>query len=168
MNRRRIVLAVVVLLAGIGVWLGLWWLEHSLTEQPYSLIEKNLYVGGIVPSPPPGTGAVVNLCQREDRYQVDTYLAEPLDGSVAPTIEWLRRIVEFIDSQRRAGVTTYVHCMAGMNRSGMVVTAYLMYEHGWTRDEALAFAQSKRPQIQPNPLFMGLLLEWEKIHKEST
>ena len=53
-----------------------------------------------------------------------------------------------------------------MNRSGAVITAYLMYEHHWTRDEALAFAQSKRPQLQPNPTLMRLLAEWERTLKE--
>jgi hypothetical protein len=40
--------------------------------------------------------------------------------------------VHFIDDERKAGRTVYVHCFAGMNRSGMVVTAYLMYEHSWS------------------------------------
>ena len=49
--------------------------------------------------------------------------------------------------------------------SGMVVTAYLMHEHGWPRDQALAFAQSKRPQFSPNPTLMRFLLEWEQALK---
>ena len=36
-----------------------------------------------------------------------------------------------------------------------------MHKHRWSRDEALAFAQSKRPQIQPNPILMRLLAEWD-------
>ena len=52
--------------------------------------------------------------------------------------------------------------MAGMNRSGAAVTAYLMYEHGWGRDEALAFLRGRRPQVQPNPTLMRLLAEWEE------
>jgi len=53
-----------------------------------------------------------------------------------------------------------------VNRSGAVVTAYLMYEHGWNRDEALAYVRRKRPVVQPNPTLMRLLGEWERAMKE--
>jgi len=115
-----------------------------------------------VPEPPPGTTAVLNLCGKEDPYHADAHLWEPvLEGGKEPDLAWLRRLVEFIAAQRRAGATVYVHCLAGMNRSGTVAVAYLMQEHGWTRDRALAFAQAKRPQIQPNRAFQRLLAEWE-------
>jgi protein-tyrosine phosphatase len=53
-----------------------------------------------------------------------------------------------------------------MNRSGAVVTAYLMHEHGWGPDDALAFVQEKRPVVQPNPTLMRLLAEWENALKD--
>ena len=94
-------------------------------------------------------------------------LWEPIfEGGVEPSLEWLGRVVDFIATQRRAGWPTYVHCLAGMNRSGAVVTAYLMYEHGWGRDVALAYLQDKRPVVQPNPALMRLLADWEKTLKE--
>ena len=117
--------------------------------------------------PPPGTRAVLNLCDANDPYQVEVCLWEPIrDGGEAPSIDWLRRMVEFIDTQRQAGVTVYVHCWAGVSRSGLVATAYLMHEHHWTRDEALAFVRSRRPQVRPNPAFMKLLAEWEETLKD--
>ena len=61
----------------------------------------------------------------------------------------------------------FVHCLAGMNRSGMVVTAYLMHEHNWSVEQALAFARTKRPQIQPNYAMMRFLGQWETTLKES-
>jgi len=70
-------------------------------------------------------------------------------------------MVDFVDGQRRARRTTLIHSYTGFSRSGMVVTAYLMYKNGWTRDEALEFVRSKRPMVNPNHAFMQLLLEWE-------
>jgi len=106
---------------------------------------------------------VLNLCGQKDPYAVDNLLWEPiLEGGKEPDLDWLRRMVKFIDSQQQAGRITFVHCLAGMNRSGMVVTAYLMSKHNWSRDQALKVVQSKRPQIQPNPSLMRLLDEWEK------
>ena len=157
---RKVLLAVVV--GCVGVWLWLLWLEHSY-DQPYCRVEEGLYIGTSVDRPPRGTKAVVNLCGQEDPYQVEASLWEPIfEGGKEPNLEWLGRVVEFIAIQRQAGRPTYVHCLAGMNRSGAVVTAYLMYEHGWGRDEALAYLQKKRPVVQPNPMLMRLLAEWEK------
>ena len=84
----------------------------------------------------------------------------------APKLEWLTEQVEFIASQRNAGRTTYVHCYAGVSRSVMVVAAYLIHKHGWTRDEALAHIRERRPQVRPNPAFMDLLEEWERVVKK--
>src|SRR5437660_929153 len=107
--RRRFLLA--VLLACVAVWLGLRWVERSYREEPYSLVEDGLYIGGAVPEPPSRTKAVVNLCGEKDRYTVDAYLWEPiLEGGADPDVTWLRRVVEFIAEQRRAGRTIYVHC----------------------------------------------------------
>ena len=159
---RRTLLAV-FLIAGFGAWFWLLRLERSYREEPFSLIEDGLYLGSSVAEPPPGTTAVLNLCGRKDPYAVDALLWEPiLEGGKEPDLDWLRRMIEFIDSQQREGHITFVHCMAGMNRSGMVVTAYLMFKHNWPRDKALDFVKGKRPQIQPNPPLMRLLAQWEK------
>jgi protein-tyrosine phosphatase len=134
----------------------------------YSLVEKGLYIGGFVNKPPPGTQAVLNLCGAEDPYakEVKIHRWAPIsDISMAPSLDWLRKQVEFVDEQRRAGRTTYVHCFAGISRAGMVVTAYLMQKNGWSRDEAIAYVRKNRP-IHPNPAFMNRLEEWEKVVKK--
>jgi atypical dual specificity phosphatase len=79
-----------------------------------------------------------------------------------PTIDWLQKMVTFIDTQRKQGLTVYVHCRNGASRSGLVVIAYIMFKNNWTREEALAFVHSKRDVTRPNPLFLNLLLEWEE------
>ena len=55
--------------------------------------------------------------------------------------------------RRFADRVTFVHCRNGVSRSGLVVTAYLMHEHRWGRDEALAFLRTKRPIARPNVAF---------------
>lgn len=147
----------------LSVSLWLLWRESSDREKNYSLIEEGLYVGGVVAEPPPGTQAVLNLCGKEEHYSDIVYCWEPiLEGGAEPDLAWLKRMVGFVEVQRRAGATIYVHCLAGMNRSATVATAYLMFAHQWTRDEALSFARSKRPVIDPNPAMMRLLAEWEQ------
>jgi hypothetical protein len=164
--RRRFL--VFLLAATATALLLLWGIERWYREGPnYSRIEDGLYMGGRVAQPPPGTSAVLNLCEREDPYRCETHRWEPIpDAAPAPDIDWLRHMVEFIDSKRREGATTYVHCQQGVSRAGMVVTAYVMFKNGWSRDEALAFVRSHRPQVRPNPAFMDLLAEWERLLKE--
>jgi hypothetical protein len=130
----------------------------------FSLIEDGLYVGGAVAEPPPDTQAVLNLCEKADQYQCAEQLWEPIpDREPAPSLEWLRRMVDFIDKQRAAGRTTFVHCRYGQSRSVMVVAAYLMFKKGWKRDQTLDFIRSKRPIAAPNDAFLERLLEWERL-----
>jgi len=167
-NHRR--LLGILVIGCVGVWLFLTSLERSYRAkgENYSLIEDGLYMGGDVAEPPRGTRAVLNLCEREDRYHSEIHLWEPIpDRDPGPSLEWLRRMVKFVKANREAGLTTYVHCRNGVSRSGMVVTAYVMSKNHWTRDRALEFVRSKRPETRPNPAFMQRLLEWERVLEES-
>jgi protein tyrosine phosphatase len=141
--------------------------DHYTREPPnYSRIEEGLWLGGNVRQPPPGTQSVLNLCEGEDAYHVLTHKWAPIkDGEPVPNLDWLEEQVGFIKSERAAGRTVYVHCMNGVSRSGMVMTAYFMQREGWTRDRALDFLRSHRPGVRPNRAFMDLLLEWECMAK---
>jgi hypothetical protein len=141
--------------------------RYTQEPQNYSRIEDGLWLGGSVEKPPPGTQAVLNLCEWEDNYRVASYRWEPIrDAKPAPSLDWLRKQVDFIRSERAAGRTVYVHCMNGISRSGMVMTAYLMEREEWSRDRALEFLRSRRPGVRPNPAFMELLMEWEQTLKK--
>jgi hypothetical protein len=140
--------------------------EVSYTgERPnYSQIRDGLYIGGYVKAPPPGTKAVLNLCRVADPYKVEVHVWEKIkDTTPAPSIDWLKKQVTFIDVQRQAGKTVYVHCRNGVSRSGMVVVAYVMFKEKLPRDKALAQVRSKRPITRPNPAFMVRLAEWERV-----
>ncbi len=163
----RRILPGVLLVGCLGAWLVLLAVGRSYREEEnYSLIEEGLYMGGRVQEPPHGTKAVLNLCLFKDPYQVAAHRWEPIrDAAPAPSLKWLREMVEFVDAQRRAGVTTFVHCRNGVSRSGMVVTAYVMFKHKLGRDEALARVRAQRPLTRPNPAFMERLAEWERFLK---
>jgi hypothetical protein len=158
------------LLAGaFGTWVTLLAIEQAYREPVnYTRIEKGLYLGGFVKEPPPGTKAVLNLCESEDPYRCEAHVwAKIRDAAPAPSLEWLMEQVTFVARERKTGKTTY-HCHAGVSRSAMVVTAYLMLKNDWTRDEALAHLREKRPQVRPNPVFMELLTEWEQALKKTS
>ncbi|HEY1861319.1 MAG TPA: dual specificity protein phosphatase [Gemmataceae bacterium] len=129
----------------------------------YTQIEVCLYMGGAGKSPPFRTDAVLNLCELDDPYRTPVYLWEPIaDAAPAPDLDWLRRLVHFLDEQQQADRITYVHCRNGVSRSGFVIIAYEMHKNHWTRDQTLDFVRKKRPDVRPNPAFMERLLEWER------
>ena len=154
-----------LLLGLVGGIVAVHFVVEILTREGpnYSRIEPGLYLGGYVPELPHGTNAVLNLCETEDPYRVEDHRWVPIrDAEPAPDLAWLSEQVAFIDRQRRAGRTVFVHCRNGVSRSGLVVVAHLMDRHGWTCDEALEEVRKKRPMVRPNPVFMRLLKEWEK------
>jgi hypothetical protein len=164
--RRRWWRPVVALIAvSLGLAATLWTVDRLTRDPPnYSQIEDGLFLGGSVPEPPSGTRAVLNLCEAPDPYQAEVHRWESIaDAEPAPDIDWLRQQVEFVKEQRREGRRVFVHCRNGVSRSGMVVVAYEMSRNGWGRDEALAFVRSRREIVRPNPAFMRLLLDWERV-----
>lgn len=166
-------LLVLLLALAIAAWLVLFFIERSYDEGPnYSRIEDDVFLGGDEPQPPSGTRAVLNLCEFKDPYEAEVHLWESIrDAEPAPDrdwLEWLERMVRFVDLQRQEGRPIYVHCRNGVSRSAMVLAGYYMWKNNWTRDEALDFIRARRPQIRPNPAFRDLLLEWEKKLREQT
>jgi hypothetical protein len=138
--------------------------QESYPRSNYSRIEEGLYLGGILEEPPPGTRAVLNVCETRDPYQAEVHRWQPIaDSAPAPSVDWLQRQAEFVDRQRRAGLPVFVHCRAGVSRSCMVVAAYLMQRDGCSRDEALALIRRKRSFVGPHPAFMKLLQEYERL-----
>lgn len=69
---------------------------------------------------------------------------------------------DFINEAKQNGGGVLVHCFAGRSRSGTIVIAYLMKQHGMSLSQALEFVRSKREQILPNFGFMRQLQEFEK------
>jgi hypothetical protein len=167
-SRRLWIVAAATTLLGI-LTVGLLRLQISQTsDHLYSQIEPGVYLGSSVDRPPSGTQAVVNLCGKPDPYQVGPSLWIPIyeagtDGArEKPTLDVLRRVVGFIEDQRRADRTIYVHCMVGVNRSAAFVTAYLMKKNGTGRDQTLAFLRKRRPAVELDPMLMQLLAQWEQ------
>jgi hypothetical protein len=172
-NRRlfwQLVLLAITLVGAVGANLLLDWRmarwSGGATYAPdfsYSAIEPDLYIGGRVEAPPPGTTTVLSLTPNPDPYPAAHYQWSPIqDAAPAPSLAWLRQQVDFVAAQRRAGERVFVHCDAGVSRSGLVVAAYLMELHRWRRDEALAFIRTHRAVVHPNAAFMVLLQEWEE------
>lgn len=164
MKITRLRVLLLLLSVVVGVWFCLVWIERSYQEPPnYTRIEQGVYLGGLLTEPPPGIDAVLNLCEIEDSFAAPITRWRPIrDAAPAPDLNWLKEQVDFLEEQRSAGRTVYVHCFAGVSRSATVLAAYYMQKKDLTRDQALELLREQRPQVRLNPAFMELLAAWQR------
>jgi protein-tyrosine phosphatase len=64
------------------------------------------------------------------------YRRMPIPDFETPTVEQMRRILDALDRALAKGHKAYVHCYAGLGRTGTVVGCYLV-RHGLDRREVL-------------------------------
>lgn len=74
-----------------------------------------------------------------------TYLHVPVPDQFPPNMDQARRILDFIHQMRSQGRPVFVHCQAGVGRTGTVLHLYYIAQ-GLTYAEANAMVRSKRIQ----------------------
>jgi protein-tyrosine phosphatase len=132
----------------------------------YNEIEDGVFVGGATGMPE--VHAYLNL--QAERPQVlmsaKCNLWMPIRDSSEQIIgnDFLGLSIGFIEQCRTFEWTILIGCAAGISRSGMVVMAYVMKEHGFSVEDAWDYVNAKRP-ICPNPGFIDALIGWEEYLK---
>lgn len=71
----------------------------------------------------------------------------PIPDRGTPSSEQMTRILDTIDEALAAGKGVYVHCLAGIGRTGTVVGCYLV-RHGRSGDEALHEIMRRRRGLE--------------------
>jgi dual specificity MAP kinase phosphatase len=136
-------------------WRG--WQRRQQPDLPPNAdaITSQLIVGGFIDEHDwhtfvaQGVSVVVSLqAERHDEatfgnMQPDGYLRLPTLDHTAPTLAQLRMGAAFIDEAVRAGKRVLVHCHAGVGRSTLLCTCYLVYA-GMDVEEAWQTVQTKR------------------------
>jgi protein-tyrosine phosphatase len=74
------------------------------------------------------------------------YVRRPIQDWGTPTAKLMSTILDDIDAAIKADKAVYVHCMAGLGRTGVVVGCYLV-RHGMTGAEALDEIPRLRAEI---------------------
>jgi protein-tyrosine phosphatase len=126
-------------------------------------IEDGVFVGGATGMPE--VDAYLNL--QAERPQVllsaKSNLWLPITDSQQQKIDnnFLSFSVNFIEQCKAIEWTILIGCAAGISRSGMVIMAYVMKEHGFPLEDAWEYVNAKRA-ICPNPGFLDALIGWEK------
>ena len=88
------------------------------------------------------------------------------DGTCPPLLmvkKFIKLAHDMISIKRKA---VAVHCKAGLGRTGCLIGAYLIYRHGFTANEVIAFMRFMRPGMVVGPqqhwlhLNQGTFREW--------
>lgn len=109
-----------------------------------------------------GIGAIVSLTEHpltiRKTIQTETfthlgleYLHAPIPDGFPPDFSTARQIIQFIDQMAAQGRSTFIHCQAGIGRTGTLLHAYFL-AHGAT----LAMAQEKVRTGRPGCNFVNL------------
>nr|POE49221.1 tyrosine-protein phosphatase cdca [Quercus suber] len=97
------------------------------------------------------------------------------DDGTCPPLSLVRKFVNLAHSTIDKGRGIAVHCKAGLGRTGCLIGAYLIYRHGFTANEIIAFMRFMRPGMVVGPqqhwlhLNQGTFREWwfeDTVRKE--
>lgn len=87
------------------------------------------------------------------------------DGT-CPTLPIVRKFIKLAHDMIAKNKSIAVHCKAGLGRTGCLIGAYLIYRHGFTANEVIAFMRFMRPGMVVGPqqhwlhLNQGKFREW--------
>ena len=89
------------------------------------------------------------------------------DDGTCPPLSMVRKFIRLAhDMITVRGKAIAVHCKAGLGRTGCLIGAYLIYRHGFTANEIIAFMRFMRPGMVVGPqqhwlhLNQGTFREW--------
>ncbi|KAG7876754.1 hypothetical protein KL938_004367 [Ogataea parapolymorpha] len=72
------------------------------------------------------------------------------DGT-CPTMEYVQKFIGAAETVIQKGGKIAVHCKAGLGRTGCLIGAHLIYTHGFTANECIAYMRMIRPGMVVGP-----------------
>ncbi|RMZ88890.1 hypothetical protein DV736_g3888, partial [Chaetothyriales sp. CBS 134916] len=88
------------------------------------------------------------------------------DGT-CPNLSVVRKFIQLAQNTINNNRAIAVHCKAGLGRTGCLIGAYLIYKHGFTANEVIAFMRFMRPGMVVGPqqhwlhMNQGTFREWQ-------
>ena len=86
------------------------------------------------------------------------------DNDSYPIMNHFDDVFNFIENARKVGGKCLIHCVVGVNRSGVLATAYVMVKYNLGPFAAVKMVQKKRGVLLTNCSFVSKLLIYAKDH----
>ena len=80
-----------------------------------------------------------------------THVDMIFEDGTCPTLHIVRKFIKLAGSMIAQKQAIGVHCKAGLGRTGCLIGAYLIYRHGFTANEVIAFMRFMRPGMVVGP-----------------
>lgn len=110
--------------------------------------------------------AVINMCQEYagpttayQTYQIEQLWLPTVDFN-PPSLDSVRRGVEFLYQKTSKSQRVYVHCKAGRARSATIVICWLVKHKGMSPEQAQAHLLTCRPHVNPRLLSRPVVREY--------
>ena len=109
---------------------------------------------------------VINMCQEYagpttayQKYQIEQLWLPTVDFN-PPSLDSVRRGVEFLHEKTSKSQRVYVHCKAGRARSATIVICWLVKHKGMSPEQAQAHLLACRPHVNPRLLSRPVVREY--------
>lgn len=73
------------------------------------------------------------------------------DDGTCPTMDYVQKFIGAAETTINNGGKIAVHCKAGLGRTGCLIGAHLIYTHGFTANECIAYMRMIRPGMVVGP-----------------
>ena len=95
-----------------------------------------------------------------------THLDMIFEDGTCPSLQTVRKFIKLAHEMIDKSKAIAVHCKAGLGRTGCLIGAYLIYRHGFTANEVIAYMRFMRPGMVVGPqqhwlhLNQGTFQQW--------
>ena len=113
---------------------------------------------------PPEQDASENDPYHYDDTQFEYLRFNSNDDESYPIMDHFQNVLDFIEKAREENGKCLIHCVMGVNRSGVLATAYMMVKYNLGPLSAVKMVQTKRTKILTNYAFISKLLIFSKEH----
>ncbi len=97
-----------------------------------------------------GIGAILTLTEEDDLQEQHKksgfqQLHLPVDDTMPPTVDTMKKALDFIDLSLEENLGVAVHCLEGRGRTGTVLCAWIAKEESLNYEEAIKRVHELRP-----------------------